>query len=474
MSDFKEIRVQLGVVFAVALFLAGTLWYTHQTLAQGAETQRLLRDLAYQRTRLGLQQIDEETGVRGFVITRDRAFLTPYSNSLHVWQVTSLAVRTDLRALGLPADQLDAIETLHRRWIAEVATPLVADPNRRDALLLEYRGKVIIDLIRDDVVSLREDTERAMGLADRELQRKIETSLGLGAIAIVCVLVIGFVVLRDQVQSAQRLNELNALYEREKSLAGLLQDAYLPKRLPALPGINLDAAYVPASTAARVGGDWYDAFELPDGRILFSIGDVAGHGVEAAVIMSRARQAILVAALQEIDPGAVMAKANDTILFQDNTMVTAVCGFIDPANLEIVYATAGHPPPLLVRGESPPAYLPHDGIPLGTFPNSTYRTFVAHATIGDLLVLYTDGVTEHGRDVLAGERRLTAAAVGARGADDVARAIYEQIFRGNLPADDVAIMAITFVAARDDIAPGDGIDPSPARTFSEFDRPLAD
>lgn len=444
MKAHEDTRVQLGVVLAVALFLIGTLWYTHETLADGAKTQQLLRDLAYQRTRLGLQQIDEETGIRGFMLTRDRAFLAPYTNAVKVWGATTLAVRTDLGAMGLGAREVDAIDALHQRWIAEIANPLVADPDRRDALELQYRGKALVDTMRREIIALRIESERASLQADRDLDQKIETSLVLAAAAIVSVLVIGFVVIGGQLRSAQRLIELNALYEREKAVASLLQDAYLPKGLPALPGIALDAAYVPASSVARVGGDWYDALELPDGRLLFSIGDVAGHGVEAAVVMGRVRQAILAAALQETDPRMVMANANATILLQEATMVTAVCGFIDPVNLDIVYATAGHPAPLLV-GESLPAFLPKDGVPLGIFRGSSYRTFVAHAKSGDLFLLYTDGLIEHHHDVLAGERRLSAVAQRVRGAADVARAIYQGIFEGEPPADDVAILAITFV-----------------------------
>ncbi len=440
---YEELRVQLGIVLAVALFLVGTLWYTHQALADGAQTQQLLRDLAYQRTRLGLQQIDEETGIRGFVITRDRAFLEPYTKSLEVWVDTSRAVRADLHRLGLPPDRVAAIDGLHNRWVAVIARPLIADPNRSNALALEYRGKDLIDRIRLEAIALRLDTERASVRADRDLGRKIETSLILAAAAIVTVLVIGFVVMRGQLRSAQRLVKLNALYDREKSIASMLQDAYLPKGLPALRDIAFDAAYVPASSVARVGGDWYDAFEMPDGRVLFSIGDVAGHGVEAAIVMGRVRQAILVAALQEADPGRVMARANATILLQETTMVTAVCGFIDPAKLEIVYATAGHPAPLLV-GESPPAFLPTDGVPLGVTADAAYPSFLTRAKAGDLFVLYTDGVIEHDRDVLAGELRLSAVADGARGTDDVARAIYRGIFDDEPPQDDVAILAITF------------------------------
>jgi serine phosphatase RsbU (regulator of sigma subunit) len=78
------------------------------------------------------------------------------------------------------------------------------------------------------------------------------------------------------------------LYENEKRIADALQSAFVQKALPVIPNLGFHASYMPAGAEARVGGDWYDAFELPGGRILFSIGDVAEHGVEAAVFMSRA------------------------------------------------------------------------------------------------------------------------------------------------------------------------------------------
>jgi serine phosphatase RsbU (regulator of sigma subunit) len=181
---------------------------------------------------------------------------------------------------------------------------------------------------------------------------------------------------------------------------------------------------------------------------MFSIGDVAGHGVAAAVVMNRARQAILAAALHESDPALVLQRANATILLQeDGVMVTALCGFIDPGNREVVYATAGHPAPMLAHAGKPPAFLPHDGVPLGVFPESAYRRFVAQAQPGDVLVLYTDGMIEHGHDIVAGEARLIEAAVHAVDAENPAGALFEAIFGSDAPADDVAVLAVSFRTA---------------------------
>jgi serine phosphatase RsbU (regulator of sigma subunit) len=236
------------------------------------------------------------------------------------------------------------------------------------------------------------------------------------------------------------------LYENEKRIADALQAAFVQKALPVIPNLGFHASYVPAGAEAQVGGDWYDAFELADGRILFSIGDVAGHGIEAAVIMSRARQAIISSALHELDPAAVLSKANETIMLQEPKMVTAICGYINPATLQITYATAGHPPPVLAFRDADPYFLEHDGLPLGILPEVRYRSFVAQARAGALLVLYTDGVIEHKRDLIDGERRLLEAAHFAvtENSGDPASSLQLAIFADKLPVDDVAIMTVSF------------------------------
>jgi serine phosphatase RsbU (regulator of sigma subunit) len=236
------------------------------------------------------------------------------------------------------------------------------------------------------------------------------------------------------------------LYENEKRIADALQAAFVQKALPTIPNLGFHASYIPAGAEAQVGGDWYDAFELPDGRILFSIGDVAGHGIEAAVIMSRARQAIISNALNERDPALVLHRANETLMLQEPKMVTAICGYIDPRSLEIHYATAGHPPPVLAFPDREPYFLEHDGMPLGILPDVQYGSFTTTAQPGALLVLYTDGVIEHKRDLFDGERRLLEAArtVVAQGSSDPASSVRHEIFAENAPTDDVAIMTVSF------------------------------
>lgn len=234
--------------------------------------------------------------------------------------------------------------------------------------------------------------------------------------------------------------------DAEHRLTGKLQEALLQQPLPAISNMAFSATYVPAATRSLVGGDWYDAFELPHGRVMFSIGDVAGHGIEAAVIMSRARQAIISAALLDSDPGSVLARANETLMLHGTTFATAICGYIDPGTLEVTYATAGHPPGILVDKSGVARLLQYDGIPLGIEHGSAYPTFRITASHESLLVLYTDGLLEYDRDLIEGERRMLQAAenIAAQRVADPAGAIEDAIFKTHKPLDDVAILTIAF------------------------------
>jgi len=234
--------------------------------------------------------------------------------------------------------------------------------------------------------------------------------------------------------------------ESEKVLAYKLQGAFLQQRLPVASNLGFSATYLPATLGTLVGGDWYDAFELSRGRIMFSIGDVAGHGIEAAVTMSRARQAIIAAALQDIDPGSILARANTALLVQDTNFATAICGYVDTATLEVTYATAGHPPGILIDKDGSAQLLQYDGLPLGVAQNAVYPTFRLDARLDSLLVLYTDGALEYDRDLLEGERRMlqTASDIAVRRLENPAGAIRDAIFAEYEPLDDVAILTISF------------------------------
>lgn len=239
-----------------------------------------------------------------------------------------------------------------------------------------------------------------------------------------------------QANISRRLDIETLRADTEHELTAKLQEAFLQQPLPAISNMAFSATYLPAAARSLVGGDWYDAFELPHGRVMFSIGDVAGHGIEAAVAMSRARQAIIAAALQDSNPGSVLTRANDTLLMHDTKFATAICGYIDPGTLEVTYATAGHPPAILVDQSGVAQLLQYEGLPLGVQRESSYRTFGLTVEHGSLLVLYTDGLLEYDHDLIAGEQRMLEAAknIAVQRVADPAGAIEDAIFKNHKPS----------------------------------------
>jgi len=200
-------------------------------------------------------------------------------------------------------------------------------------------------------------------------------------------------------------------FTREHETSVAFQRAALPQRLPRLPGLTFDAIYEAAGEGALVGGDWYDAFRLSDGRIVISVGDVIGSGLSAAVTMVATRQSIRGAAQVFPEPAAVLDAADRALRSeQPDRIVTTFLGILDPLTMTLTYASAGHPPPLLRLPTGAVVELEACDLPLGLrndLPPAPATTAALPAN--SLLVLYTDGLTEVTRDVIEGDRRLRAA-----------------------------------------------------------------
>jgi len=239
---------------------------------------------------------------------------------------------------------------------------------------------------------------------------------------------------------------LRSAYLTEKRIADTLQEAFVQRPLPSHPTFRFSATYVPASEEAKVGGDWYDALELPGNRVLFAIGDVTGHGIEAAVTMNRVRQALISSALFDPMPAGLLERVAKELYRDKTPLVTAVAGFADSNTYEFVYATAGHPPPLLIEPGRAPRMLDCGSLPLGAMENTEYQTFRIQSVPGAMLVLYTDGAVEHSRDVIEGEQILLAAAADAATTKsaDPATFIHNAVFNGREIGDDVAILTVGF------------------------------
>ncbi|MEC3992737.1 SpoIIE family protein phosphatase [Actinacidiphila sp. DG2A-62] len=181
-----------------------------------------------------------------------------------------------------------------------------------------------------------------------------------------------------------------------------LQQSLVPSSLPAVPGVETAAHYHTASPD-QLGGDFYDLFPLADGRWAFFLGDVSGKGPQAASVTSLTRYALRAAAIHDPDPTAALTTLN-TVLHEryarggDPRFCTAIFGVLDTTRRDhatVRLASGGHPPALVVRADGHAHYLPTPGgLLVGALPTAGFTT--AHTTLrpGDMLLLYTDGLTE--------------------------------------------------------------------------------
>ena len=253
------------------------------------------------------------------------------------------------------------------------------------------------------------------------------------------------------VGSCLDIHEQKRVEQELGDVADALQKALIRQDLPTAPGLQLHARYRPAQERERVGGDWYDAFVLSDGRLFIALGDVTGHGIAAVTLMSRLRNIIIASAFHEKDTGTILTTANRRLLRmseRETGLGTAVCAIVDPSSREIIYATAGHPAPILVQPETGAQLLLSGDLMLGV-QQHVYHTHVARAIGPALLVFYTDGLLEFTRDAILGQAKLLKAAgeIAFADVENPALAIKQRILGDASPHDDVAILTVNFEPA---------------------------
>ena len=239
------------------------------------------------------------------------------------------------------------------------------------------------------------------------------------------------------------------LYEHERRLTTALQQTFLPVSLPRVPGMRFTSKYQPAE---GIGGDWYDVLALPSGAVALAMGDVAGHGVEAAVAMGRLRNALRVCAFEEPGPADVVGRLDRLMETLDIVgMVTLLFGIVDPDLTEFRFVSAGHPPPLVISSNGP--FLADDGLadpPLGTSRRHRFRDHVVSLDGVSRLLLYTDGLVERRDEPLtAGFERLLGEShrVGAGPSPGVALdSLIDALLDGSEAADDIAILLVELEA----------------------------
>jgi phosphoserine phosphatase RsbU/P len=252
---------------------------------------------------------------------------------------------------------------------------------------------------------------------------------------------------RELLRARQRAEESEI---HAKVLAQTLQQSFVPPTHPRIPGLELAAVYRPAGDGTEIGGDFYDVFEISPDDWCVVIGDVCGKGVEAAVVTALARHTVRAAAVRQSEPSGALATLNEVLLHHDTDR------FCTLTVLRLRHATGkwtatvscgGHPLPFLVRPPTPPTAFGQPGSLVGVLEAPRFIDVRIDLLPGDLVVAYTDGITEarKSKSEFYGDHRLRSFLADRRGSpsalvegllDDVMR------FQSQQPRDDIALIAI--------------------------------
>ncbi|MFI6506341.1 PP2C family protein-serine/threonine phosphatase [Streptosporangium sp. NPDC050855] len=281
------------------------------------------------------------------------------------------------------------------------------------------------------------------------------TDIDAQTLATLARAVSGEIMLRDALARSERhVAELQAAGRVSEELARTLQESLLPPMMPEVSGLEAAATYIPAAGGVNVTGDFYDLFMASGPRWCAILGDVCGHGVEAAQITALARYTMRADAPRHVSPSKVLEQLNRALLAQrvkDGRFLTAVCAIFRPEGdgFTGMLSTAGHPSALLRRGDGTVEALRTRGVVLGVLEETGLENVRFDLRPGDTLLLYSDGVTEAhppGQQDLFGDERLIAllASCADLDAHETVRRIGDaalEYSRGHM-TDDMAILAL--------------------------------
>jgi serine phosphatase RsbU (regulator of sigma subunit) len=252
--------------------------------------------------------------------------------------------------------------------------------------------------------------------------------------------------------NAQAREDARELAQTSAELAATLQESLLPAELPEVPGLSVAAKWLPGQGGTTVSGDFYDVFPLPAGRWGIIVGDVVGHGARAATLAAVARYTVRTLAVLESSPRRVLSGLNDTVLGRGEPERFLSAIYLSTKKtargIDVLLARGGHPPALLRRADGTVEQVEASGALLGCMADPGLKDVRIRLTRGDLLLLYSDGVTEARQEATEyGELRLRTLLANA---DPVAHVVVDAVFSAVLAhtdgelADDITVVA--FVA----------------------------
>lgn len=238
-----------------------------------------------------------------------------------------------------------------------------------------------------------------------------------------------------------------ARLSEQRAVTEVMQRTLLPDALPQVPGLRFSGKYLPAGSGVKIGGDWYDVFQLPDGRVTFVIGDVVGRGVLAASVMGEIRTALRAYLIEGHPLEGVMTLLNDLLTSMGRSRsATAAIFELDFESGLLEAVSAGHLPALLVDPRGKAGFIETEpGLPLGVSAGGRYPCTRRNFEVGSTLLLYTDGLVERRMEGIdEGLERLREAGERAfdRGGGPFADRVYLELLDENPLEDDVALLAI--------------------------------
>ena len=342
---------------------------------------------------------------------------------------------------------IDELTNLHLKLgegligqVALTAEPITSADVRKNPNYINARSET-----RSEMVAPIISNTEVIGVFDLEsdeLDAYSEDDLQvLGLLASHVAIIIEKVMLHEQLIEKKRL-------EGQLEVARQVQLELLPARDPQLEGYDISAYNFPTE---EVSGDYYDWVQIYDDQIGLVIADVSGKGVPAALLMAFLRASLRAATHVGYSPHISMAKVNYLLWesIERNQFVTAFYGILDVTNKTLTYTNAGHNPPILLKQNGDLSFIDRGSIPLGMFRDTRYHEYYLTTDPGDVLMLYTDGVTEandpHGEEF--GRDRLARAVIANRqlGARELISAVYTEVLTwtgGRGATDDVTFFVI--------------------------------
>ena len=500
----RRINLGLAAILVIAVATgAATIYSSDHALRVLHQEQSSVLPASADAASLTAAMVDQETGVRGYLLTANAVYLQPYDSGRSSVRSLDTKLSSELAGHHQDLSRLNAVETAYRNWVTDSAEPTIALV-RSDQLSVAASpanvavGKTLFDAIRTHLTSLTsslgsESSAAASQLATQQRQ-ELEVAVLRSVVIVILVAGAGWVVrrwllapidataaqvrkvaggdidlqiqpsgppevyqlggdveamrrrLRDELDEARTARESLA---HEGVLTDLIRNELAPSPAPVVPGLDLWGRVL--SAEGVLAGDWYDVVPLPDGKVVVVVADISGHGPAAGMFALNLKHLLLPVLHLGLDPGQALAWVDGQLDRSDEQFATAAVLELDPATGACRWASAGHPSALLIRRGRVQTLEPTGPIlgPLG----GDWGTRDLRLEPEDVVVLYTDGLPEarsaqglpFGDDALA--RRAMAHAHS--GAEELVEQLLSGVreHSGGPLADDATVVAVGVTAA---------------------------